>query len=157
MCVFPLQAPALWNVNQARHAGLCQCAAAKTFIIHSLFIPEIRLDSLYSSLTTAYVTMAAQSGRGTSCVLPMTIRTCQTKSPADAWSIEASEFSKRVHNPIRAIVDNIKKPNDPNKELIPLSLGMCGIWWLALLHPNHLFPNRRPNSLWKLENPRLLC
>ncbi|CAE7341158.1 Tat [Symbiodinium sp. KB8] len=39
------------------------------------------------------------------------------------WHIEPSAFSKRVHNPIRAIVDNIKKPDDPDKELIPLSLG----------------------------------
>ncbi|KAG7394630.1 hypothetical protein PHYBOEH_004940 [Phytophthora boehmeriae] len=39
------------------------------------------------------------------------------------WNIQPSEFSKLCSNPIRKIVDNIKKPATSSKTLIPLSLG----------------------------------
>ncbi|CAI5736715.1 unnamed protein product [Hyaloperonospora brassicae] len=41
------------------------------------------------------------------------------------WNVQASEFSKLCSNPIREIVDNIKKPaaSASTKKLIPLSLG----------------------------------
>ena len=39
------------------------------------------------------------------------------------WNVVPSEFSMLMMNPIRKIVDNIKKPSHSNKELIPLSLG----------------------------------
>ncbi|DBA03226.1 TPA: hypothetical protein N0F65_011585 [Lagenidium giganteum] len=39
------------------------------------------------------------------------------------WNVPASAMSARCQNPIRKIVDNIKKPNNPGKQLIPLSLG----------------------------------
>lgn len=42
---------------------------------------------------------------------------------AKTWDIPASIKSKRTRNPIREIVDNIKKPNNPSKPMIPLSLG----------------------------------
>ncbi|KAE9347232.1 Tyrosine aminotransferase [Phytophthora rubi] len=38
-------------------------------------------------------------------------------------NIQPSDFSKLCNNPIRKIVDNIKKPATSTKELIPLSLG----------------------------------
>jgi len=41
----------------------------------------------------------------------------------DSWSIVASDKSKRTVNPIRAIVDNIVKKDNPEKTMIPLSLG----------------------------------
>lgn len=44
-----------------------------------------------------------------------------------AAPIPVSEFSKRVHNPIRAIVENIRMPKDPKKPLIPLSIGACAL------------------------------
>lgn len=39
------------------------------------------------------------------------------------WNVVPSEFSQLCSNPIRKIVDNIRKPTDLDKELIPLSLG----------------------------------
>ncbi|KAI9917608.1 hypothetical protein PsorP6_013145 [Peronosclerospora sorghi] len=39
------------------------------------------------------------------------------------WYVEPSAFSKRCSNPIRKIVDNIKRPSTSTKTLIPLSLG----------------------------------
>ncbi|KAE8912812.1 Tyrosine aminotransferase [Phytophthora fragariae] len=39
------------------------------------------------------------------------------------WNVQPSDFSKLCANPIRKIVDNIKKPATSNKTLIPLSLG----------------------------------
>jgi len=72
--------------------------------------------------------MAAETvGRGKLHLWFISLPGFKTHLLTEAWKINASEFSKRVHNPIRAIVDNIKKPNDPEKELIPLSLGKCGI------------------------------
>jgi hypothetical protein len=39
------------------------------------------------------------------------------------WNVVPSEFSMLTANPIRKIVDNIKKPQNTDKALIPLSLG----------------------------------
>lgn len=39
------------------------------------------------------------------------------------WEVTPSEFSMLCTNPIRKIVDNIKKPSNADKSLIPLSLG----------------------------------
>ncbi|TYZ61271.1 hypothetical protein PybrP1_009572 [[Pythium] brassicae (nom. inval.)] len=39
------------------------------------------------------------------------------------WEVTPSEFSMLCANPIRKIVDNIKKPSNSDKTLIPLSLG----------------------------------
>ncbi|TMW60612.1 hypothetical protein Poli38472_000654 [Pythium oligandrum] len=39
------------------------------------------------------------------------------------WNVVPSEFSMLTANPIRKIVDNIKKPKNSDKSLIPLSLG----------------------------------
>uniref|UniRef100_A0AAV1V364 Tyrosine aminotransferase n=1 Tax=Peronospora matthiolae TaxID=2874970 RepID=A0AAV1V364_9STRA len=39
------------------------------------------------------------------------------------WDVQPSAFSKLCSNPIREIVDNIKKPATSTKKLIPLSLG----------------------------------
>ncbi|KAJ0392849.1 hypothetical protein P43SY_003509 [Pythium insidiosum] len=39
------------------------------------------------------------------------------------WNVLPSEFSMLTANPIRKIVDNIKKPENSDKPLIPLSLG----------------------------------
>lgn len=39
------------------------------------------------------------------------------------WNVVPSEFSMLTTNPIRKIVDNIKKPTNTDKSLIPLSLG----------------------------------
>ena len=39
------------------------------------------------------------------------------------WNVQPSAFSKLCSNPIREIVDNIKKPATSTKKLIPLSLG----------------------------------
>lgn len=39
------------------------------------------------------------------------------------WDVTPSEFSQLCANPIRKIVDNIKKPENSEKTLIPLSLG----------------------------------
>jgi hypothetical protein len=41
------------------------------------------------------------------------------------WNVQPSAFSKSCANPIRKIVDNIKKPATSLKTLIPLSLGTC--------------------------------
>ena len=42
----------------------------------------------------------------------------------NGWTaIEPSKSSQAVSNPIRAIVDRLKIPKDPNKELISLSIG----------------------------------
>ncbi|RLN94580.1 hypothetical protein BBJ28_00003109 [Nothophytophthora sp. Chile5] len=43
--------------------------------------------------------------------------------PPKAWKVEPSDFSKLCANPIRKIVDGIKKPANSSKMLIPLSLG----------------------------------
>lgn len=40
-----------------------------------------------------------------------------------SWNVPASDFSTLCSNPIRKIVDNIKKPTTSTKSLIPLSLG----------------------------------
>jgi hypothetical protein len=39
------------------------------------------------------------------------------------WRIEVSDVAKRANNPIRKIVEGIKKPDIPGKPIIPLSLG----------------------------------
>ena len=39
------------------------------------------------------------------------------------WSVVPSDFAQLCVNPIRKIVDNIQKPTDSDKALIPLSLG----------------------------------
>lgn len=49
------------------------------------------------------------------------------------WNVQPSEFSKLCSNPIRKIVDNIKKPTTSTKTLIPLSLG----WSLLILKFRH--------------------
>ena len=56
------------------------------------------------------------------------------------WNVQASEFSKLCSNPIREIVDNIKKPaaSASTKKLIPLSLGTSLLLLLLLL----FFPSR---------------
>ncbi|CAH0474661.1 unnamed protein product [Peronospora belbahrii] len=46
---------------------------------------------------------------------------CQAKKKQ--WNVQPSDFSKLCSNPIRRIVDNIKKPSTSTKTLIPLSLG----------------------------------
>jgi hypothetical protein len=46
----------------------------------------------------------------------------QTKQQK-VWNVVPSEFSRLTANPIRKIVDNIKKPENTEKTLIPLSLG----------------------------------
>lgn len=40
-----------------------------------------------------------------------------------SWVVQTSETTKRTTNPIRAIVDSIKFPEDRSREVIPLSLG----------------------------------
>lgn len=40
-----------------------------------------------------------------------------------SWNVQPSLTAQRSNNPIRQIVDKIKKPNMPEKPLIPLSLG----------------------------------
>ncbi|KAG6609535.1 tyrosine aminotransferase [Phytophthora cinnamomi] len=48
----------------------------------------------------------------------------ETKQQAkQQWNVQPSDFSKLCTNPIRKIVDNIKKPATSTKTLIPLSLG----------------------------------
>ncbi|KAI9920902.1 hypothetical protein PsorP6_001566 [Peronosclerospora sorghi] len=48
----------------------------------------------------------------------------ETKRPATCeWNVEPSAFSKHCSNPIRKLVDNIKKSSTATKTLIPLSLG----------------------------------
>jgi hypothetical protein len=39
------------------------------------------------------------------------------------WIIPMSDTAKRSNNPIRKIVEGLKKPNMPDKPHIPLSLG----------------------------------
>jgi tyrosine aminotransferase len=48
---------------------------------------------------------------------------CVSFCLSTAWIVSASETTKRTTNPIRAIVDAIKFPEDKTKEVIPLSLG----------------------------------
>lgn len=56
----------------------------------------------------------------------MTDASCPETKRAKTWHIPASEKAKRTHNPIRAIVDTIDlSKKNPDKEFIPLSLGMC--------------------------------
>lgn len=55
-------------------------------------------------------------------------RSASTVSPRKlkqqkVWDVTPSEFSQLCANPIRKIVDNIKKPENSDKALIPLSLG----------------------------------
>ncbi|GLD91663.1 hypothetical protein PINS_up000196 [Pythium insidiosum] len=50
---------------------------------------------------------------------PMT----QKQKQQRVWNVVPSEFSMLTANPIRKIVDNIKKPENSDKPLIPLSLG----------------------------------
>ena len=46
------------------------------------------------------------------------------KKKTKMWNLFLpSELSKRCTNPIRTIVDNIKKPSNSDKSIIPLSLG----------------------------------
>jgi tyrosine aminotransferase len=48
----------------------------------------------------------------------------RTRREDREWSpFQASKFSQRVCNPIRSIVDTIKRPEKTTKEMIPLSLG----------------------------------
>ena len=44
-------------------------------------------------------------------------------SSEDAWAIQPSIWIERTNNPIRAVVDTIKRPKNPVKEMIPLALG----------------------------------
>ena len=44
-------------------------------------------------------------------------------SSGKSWGLKESVWAQRTVNPIRAIVDQIKKPEKPAKEVIPLSLG----------------------------------
>ncbi|OWZ14532.1 Tyrosine aminotransferase [Phytophthora megakarya] len=48
---------------------------------------------------------------------------CGAATKRQEWNVQPSEFSKLCSNPIRKIVDNIKKPPTSTKSLIPLSLG----------------------------------
>ena len=43
----------------------------------------------------------------------------------DEWLVEGSIESKRIVNPIRDIVDGRKLEQNPEKDLISLSLGQC--------------------------------
>jgi hypothetical protein len=63
----------------------------------------------------------------------MTTRTSSTAGIDDderqlkmqrVWNVVPSELSMLTANPIRKIVDNIKKPENSDKALIPLSLGV---------------------------------
>ncbi len=45
-----------------------------------------------------------------------------TQNPS--WNVEASQTAQRTYNPIRAIVDTMKLVPNPDKEWIPLSIGM---------------------------------
>lgn len=45
------------------------------------------------------------------------------------WDVTPSEFSQLCANPIRKIVDNIKKPENADKALIPLSLGAACVYF----------------------------
>ena len=75
------------------------------------------------------------------------------------WSVVPSDFAQLCVNPIRKIVDNIQKPTDSDKALIPLSLGdptvfgnlkcpgTC-IYWVDLLVYVLIFSLQ--TCLWKL-------
>ncbi len=39
------------------------------------------------------------------------------------WNINCSDFAKRTHNPIRAIVDGMEIKPNPEKQMIALSIG----------------------------------
>ncbi|KAG3023395.1 Tyrosine aminotransferase [Phytophthora cactorum] len=52
--------------------------------------------------------------------VPMVEVKCQAKLQ---WNVQPSDFANLCSNPIRKIVDNIKKPATSTKTLIPLSLG----------------------------------
>ncbi|RLN53688.1 hypothetical protein BBJ29_001335 [Phytophthora kernoviae] len=54
-------------------------------------------------------------------------------TPKKEWNVQPSEFSKLCSNPIRKIVDNIKKPATSSKTLIPLSLG-CSMKHNGYIH-----------------------
>jgi hypothetical protein len=63
-------------------------------------------------------------------------------------ALPASQTAQRANNPIRKIVDNLRKPDIPGKPLIPLSLGA----WGRLSSPP-LFRARFPFS----SPPHALC
>ena len=42
---------------------------------------------------------------------------------AQIWNVKCSEFAMKTHNPIRAIVDNLKIQPNKDKALIALSIG----------------------------------
>lgn len=39
------------------------------------------------------------------------------------WNVQVSEFAKKTHNPIRAIVDGMEIVPNPDKRMIALSIG----------------------------------
>lgn len=41
------------------------------------------------------------------------------------WNVHCSEFAKKTHNPIRAIVDGMTITPNPDKKMIALSIGEC--------------------------------
>lgn len=61
---------------------------------------------------------------GTTNTVVHTPSTTSTTTPLapELWNIKASDVAQRANNPIRKIVDNIKKP-EMARPLIPLSLG----------------------------------
>jgi hypothetical protein len=43
------------------------------------------------------------------------------------WNVEVSDFAKKTHNPIRAIVDGMEIVPNPEKRMIALSIGKAAI------------------------------
>jgi hypothetical protein len=51
----------------------------------------------------------------------------RTSTLRDArWNVNCSEFAKKTHNPIRAIVDGMAIVPNPEKRMIALSIGELG-------------------------------
>ena len=51
--------------------------------------------------------------------------TKKRKVTRETWSIPCSTMAKKTVNPIRQIVDEMKLEPNPEKEMIPLSIGKC--------------------------------
>ena len=49
----------------------------------------------------------------------------------DGFVIAASDQAKRLHNPIRSIVEGRKMPTNPSKELLNLTVGMASYIYRA--------------------------
>lgn len=47
------------------------------------------------------------------------------------WNVKASAFSLNTLNPIRAIVEHLQIEPNPDKELIPLSVGKCSNFFFS--------------------------